>query len=172
MFFLVPLGIIALVGAFRFSSEVAKIPNSAEASDLVDGLLRNTYHAFDYRDEEDIYEVLGESIDDFLLEDIYLEVRKGLELENQGGPRVRIEGLNLRSCEIEEYNEDSGHFLVLCEWDAVGNVSHWGHTHIRDNRYKAILQIKATDSQQWKIAKIRIEDEKRNSITQKNKTGA
>lgn len=171
VFFLIPLGIVALIGAFRFSNEVADLPDNPGASELVDGLLRNTYHAFDFRDEEDIYEVLRESIDDYLLEDIYLEVRKGLELETQGGPRVRIDGLNLRFCEIQSRNEDSGHFYVQCEWDAVGNVSHWGHTHIRDNRYKAILQIKATDEERWKIAKIKIEDETRNSITQKNKPG-
>lgn len=171
VFFLIPLGFVALLGAFRFSKEVSTLPQGSEVNDLVDGLLRNTYHAFDFRDEEDIYEILSESIDDHLLEDIYLEVRKGLELEYKGGPRVRIEGLNLRGCEIIKRNDEGGSFLVQSEWDAVGNVNHWGHTHIRDNRYKAILQIKATKDRIWKIAKIQIQDEKRNSITQKNKTG-
>lgn len=160
VFFLVPLGIVALVGAFRFSKQVPELPNQTNANDLVERLLRNTYHSFDYRDEEDIYQVLENSIEGQLLEEVYLDVIESLELEISGGPRVRIDLVQLRNCEIIARNDDAGTFDLQTEWVAVGNVTHWGHTHQRDNRYKAILRVGAFDDT-WKISKMRIQTENR-----------
>lgn len=160
VFFLIPLGIVAMIGAFRFSKKVPELPTQTAASDLVERLLRNTYHSFDYRDEEDIYEVLAKSIEGQLLEQLYLEIREGLELEASGGPRVRINLVQLRECKIIARNDDAGTFDVRSEWVAVGNVSHWGHTHQRDNRYDAIIRVGAFGDT-WKVTKVEIIDEKR-----------
>ena len=160
VFFAVPLGIVALAGAFRFARTIPVLPESDGASDLVYSLLRNTYHAFDFRDESEIYEILEESISGPLLESVYLQVRKGLELEIQGGPRVRIKGIDLRECQVIAKNDDSGEFDVQSEWVAVGDVNHWGHSHLRTNRYQASLRIKAVNSA-WKITKMRIINEQR-----------
>lgn len=160
IFFLIPLGLVALFGAFRFAKSVPILPTAEEANDLLYSLLRNTYHSFDFRDESEIYDTLETSISGALLESVYLEVRKGLELEVRGGPRVRIKGIDLRQCDIIARNDDSGTFDVQSEWVAVGDVNHWGHSHLRTNRYKANLRIGATDDT-WKITKMQILDEER-----------
>lgn len=160
VFFLIPLGLVALFGAFRFAKSVPDLPEGEPAGDIVYALLNNTYHSFDFRDEEDIYDTLETSISGPLLEAAYLEVRKGLELEIRGGPRVKIKGIDLRQCEVIARNEDSGSFDVQSEWVAVGNVNHWGHTHLRTNRYRAILRIGAIDNS-WKIQKMQVLDEER-----------
>ncbi|MDF1815832.1 MAG: hypothetical protein P1V20_26775 [Verrucomicrobiales bacterium] len=160
IFFLIPLGAVALFGAFRFARSVPELPDKNGANDLVYSLLRNTYHAFDYRDESGIYDTLEKSISGALLEDVYLEVRKGLELEIRGGPRVRIKGIDLRKCELLARNDDAGTFDVQSDWVAVGDVNHWGHSHLRTNRYKANLRI-GTFENTWKISKMQILDEER-----------
>lgn len=160
VFFLIPLGLVALFGAFRFAKSVPALPEGEPAGDIVYALLNNTYHAFDFRDEEEIYDTLENSISGPLLEAAYLEVRKGLELEIRGGPRVKIKGIDLRQCEVIARNEDAGTFDVQSEWVAVGNVNHWGHTHLRTNRYRAILRVGATDDT-WKIRKMQVLDEER-----------
>ena len=98
--FMIPLGLVALFGAYRFAKLVPEFPDDKTANDLVFKLLRNTYHAFDFRDESDIYDVLGESVSGELLEEVYLQIRKSLELEVRGGPRVRIKGIVPRNCRV------------------------------------------------------------------------
>ncbi len=160
VFFLLPLAAAALFGAFRFAPLVPLFPGNSQSDELVYSLLRNTYHAFDFRDESDIYDILGESIAGPLLESVYLEVRQGLELETQGGPRVRIKGVDLRETRVIDRNNDAGTFDIQSEWVAVGDVTHWGHSHLRTNRYRAILRIGAFD-ETWKITRMRLLEEER-----------
>lgn len=165
IFFLIPLGLVALFGAFRFAKSVPVLPDKEEANDLVESLLRNTYHAFDFRDESDIYDTLEYTISgQALLESVYLEVLEGLELENRGGPKVRIKAVAIRQSDVIAKNDDAGTFDVQSEWVAVGDVNHWGHTHIRNNRYEAVLRV-AAKNDTWKITKMQILDEEREQIT-------
>ena len=56
--------------------------------EVVEGLLRNVYHAFDYREEERIYDTLATSVAGELLRQTYLETQRGLELASQANPRA------------------------------------------------------------------------------------
>ncbi len=132
-----------------------------EADEIVYALLRNIYHSFDYRKESDIYDTLDRSAEGELLTQIYLEVRRSLELENQGGARVRIQNVDLRDCKVEDPapGGEVG-FVAACEWVAVGEVTHWGHTHDRVNRYFADLTVHPVEGQ-WKLTALEMEKEER-----------
>ncbi len=131
-----------------------------EADEISYALLRNIYHAFDYRRESDIYDVLAASADGELLTKIYLEVRRSLQVESQGGARVRITDLDLRKCEVVSPWEAPGSFGAACEWVAVGTVTHWGHTHDRVNRYRATMTIGVRDDE-WRLLDLELESEER-----------
>ncbi|GAG21113.1 unnamed protein product, partial [marine sediment metagenome] len=73
-----------LVGGVAFWIGGAAGVSDEKAKEVVAGLLHNIYRAFDYRQEERIYDTLDRSVSGDLLERIYLETRKGLELANQG----------------------------------------------------------------------------------------
>jgi hypothetical protein len=45
-------------------------------------------------------------------------------------------------------------------WTANGSVSHFGHTHYRQNRYHAMMRI-IQDEGVWKIYQIDLLDEQR-----------
>ncbi|MEM7013718.1 MAG: hypothetical protein AAF585_19795, partial [Verrucomicrobiota bacterium] len=92
--------------------------------DIVHNLLDNVYHAFDFRQESRIYDTLAASVDGDLLESLYLEIREGLAIEEEGGPRVRITRVRLNECAAER-NADV--IEAEADWTAFGNVSHWGH---------------------------------------------
>ncbi len=59
-----------------------------KAGTILQALLHNVYRAFDFRKEETIYDVLDRSVAGDLLTRIYLETRRGLELQSQGGARA------------------------------------------------------------------------------------
>ncbi len=163
IFALLLLSLGTLMVGFNFSHKhpATQLPDQPTTEDIVDGLLHNTYHAFDRRDVEDIYTVLESSIEEGpLLERVYLEIRQGLELEGQGGPRVSISTVALQNCEITASDTKAGSFDVQAQWATVGDVNHWGHTHLRTNRYKADLQVSAIDGE-WKFSHMQVLDEQR-----------
>jgi len=82
---------------------------------VVAGLLTNVYRSFDFRDEEAIYDVLARSASGDLLTEIYLETRRGLELQNQGGARVKVKQIILEEVRPESLGGRLG-FRAGCSW--------------------------------------------------------
>ena len=61
-----------------------------QAEKVLHALLYNVYRAFDRRDESLVYDRLALSISGDLLSDVYLQMRRSMELENQGRPCRRL----------------------------------------------------------------------------------
>ncbi|MEM9284035.1 MAG: hypothetical protein AAGA96_19620, partial [Verrucomicrobiota bacterium] len=149
------LGLVAV----RWKIEIVEMPDEKQKDQLIYAVLRNIYQAFDYREESEIYDALAQSITGDLLERVYLEIRGSLELENAGGPRVRVDEVALREWSLESL-QPGGAFRVRGEWVTVGEVTHWGHTHKRTNRYEAILQLDGS-SGSWKLSELALLSEER-----------
>ncbi|MEM7475548.1 MAG: hypothetical protein AAF483_11210, partial [Planctomycetota bacterium] len=143
-----------------------------EANSIFSALHENVYRAFDYRREEDIYDALAVSIDGELLEDIYLQIRKGLEMQEQGGAISKIaeveilKGNMLTPEEAQQEHDDSGHsrrFTYKGLWNVAGTVEHWGHIHARTNQYEARFEIETRENT-WKITSLDLLAEERVSF--------
>jgi hypothetical protein len=130
-----------------------------EAGEILTGLLRNIYGAFDFRDENIIYDVLERSASGELLTEIYLETRRSLELENQGGARAKVKTVEMLEATQEPLSGGIG-FVVQCKWNVAGSVGHWGHIHQRINQYVARFVVKALDGS-WKITDLELLQEER-----------
>jgi hypothetical protein len=130
-----------------------------DAGRIVNGLLENIYGAFDYREESLIYDTLERSVAGELLTDIYLETRRSLELENQGGARAKVKEVNVLASRQEPLGGEIG-FIALCTWNVAGSVGHWGHIHQRINQYEARVVVKALDGV-WKIVDLELLQEER-----------
>lgn len=156
------VGGIAVGGlSLKVHTEEIVVPDSAVVEDVIYALLRNTYHAFDFRDESAIYDTLEASVTGPLLEEVYLEMRKSLELESKGGPRVRVYEIALRDCkEVGSGGLASGSFQTRADWVTIGEVTHWGHTHERTNKYEAEMTVSAIDDT-WKISGLTLLNEER-----------
>jgi len=128
------------------------------ASGLVADLLHNVYRAFDFRSEGDIYDVLAQSVAGDLLTAVYLETRRGLVLENQGGARAKVKQIDLQALETRASRE--GGFIADATWVVSGSVGHWGHLHQRRNLYQAELDIRPVDGA-WKLVGMEILSEER-----------
>jgi hypothetical protein len=142
---------MALAGCFWMGRDAHD--SDERMSEVMSGLLHNIYRAFDYRDEERIYDTLARSVDGDLVTAIYLEVRSGLELASQGGARVKVRGVDLIDFEAEPAN--SGGFSATATWNVAGSVGHWGHVHQRRNQYRAKLSVAPIDGE-WKLFALEI----------------
>ena len=129
-----------------------------EASSLVSHLLKNTYRAFDFREESDVYDKLAISNDANLLADLYIQTKKSMVIESQGGIQVKVKDVEVM--EVEEVSSDDEGISFKCKWLVKGDVGHWGHIHRRTNQYEAILNVKP-DNGVWKLYDIDIIEEVR-----------
>ncbi len=148
--------IVASLASFWFGRQASL--STDVAREIMSGLLHNIYLAHDFREEEQVYDVLGRSVAGDLLTDIYLETRRGLELANQGGARAKVKEIELT--ELEAERGDGGGFVAQATWIVKGSVGHWGHLHERTNRYRAAFDVRPIDGA-WKVAKLELLQEER-----------
>ena len=130
-----------------------------EVGSVCGDLLRNVYRAFDFREESDIYDVLARSTSGELLTDVYLETRRALELENQGGARARVQDVDVVATSSMPVGDGPG-FKSRTTWNVAGSVGHWGHMHQRRNQYQAELTIEPVDGS-WRITGLELLSEER-----------
>ena len=136
-----------------------RLPEAAALTTL-QGLLQNTYRAFDFRAEEDVYDKLAVSVSGDLITDIYLQSRKRLVMEEQGGARAKVQDVQLLDAVQTGPPGKRGRFTFQCTWRITGTVNHWGHTHQRRNQYDALITIQPIE-QAWKIVALDVIEERR-----------
>ncbi len=140
-------------------SRVYSRQSDGEVREIVTGLLENIYRAFDYREESVIYDTLERSATGALLTEIYLETRRSLEIENQGGARAKVNQVEMIDSDHQNLGGERG-FTARCTWNVSGSVGHWGHIHKRTNQYQARFTVRAIDGA-WKIAEMELLQEER-----------
>ena len=130
------------------------------AQDLLQVLLKNVYRAFDFREEEDVYDKLAFSVSGDLLSDIYLQNRKSFSIQKAGGAQAKIKSVEIEAATAERLDDHPLAYAIKGRWAAQGTVGHWGHVHTRRNRYDAIVTVEAVDGS-WKISDLEILEEAR-----------
>jgi hypothetical protein len=148
--------VVATLAGFWLARDAAVDETRGRA--VLAALLHNVYRAFDYRDEERIYDVLARSASGDLLEQIYLETRRGLVLAGQGGARAKVKEIELVNVAAEAVG--GGALLADVTWIVSGSVGHWGHIHQRRNRIRAELTVARQDGA-WKLVSMEMLEEER-----------
>ena len=156
---LAALLVCLLLAAGAFAVTLPGRLNDERSTEIVAGLLHNVYRAFDFRGEENIYDVLDQSVSGDLLTEIYLETRRGLELASQGGARAKVKEIEMLEVEPEPLEGRQG-ISAHTRWNVSGSVGHWGHVHTRTNQYEAELTIEPVDGV-WKLTGLTILQEER-----------
>jgi hypothetical protein len=157
------IGTVVLFPYFHVSvgsgARVSQITEE-DSKNIALSLLKNVYRAFDFRDEEDVYDKLAISVTGDLLTDVYLQSRKSMVIERAGGAQAKIKQVEVLETEVQESNTQNGAVAMRTKWTAIGSVGHWGHLHTRQNIYDAILTLAVADGS-WKISGIELLEEKR-----------
>jgi len=138
---------------------VANLPE-AEVKPVLQSLLDNVYRAFDFREEDDVYDKLAISVDGDLLVDVYLQNRKSMQIQRAGGAQARVREVELLKVKSEPNADMPLSYDVTATWSAMGTVGHWGHIHTRKNLYDAMITMSVVDGV-WKITGLNLLEEKR-----------
>lgn len=157
------IGMIALFPLWRISvgsSARASQITADDSKEITLSLLKNVYRAFDFREEEDVYDKLAISVSGDLLTDIYLQNRRSMVIEQAGGAQAKVKQVDILTTDVQESKHQKGALDIRTKWSAIGSVGHWGHIHTRQNVYDAILTLTVVDGT-WKITGIELLEEKR-----------
>ncbi len=127
---------------------------------LLHTLLKNVYRAFDFREEEDVYDKLALSVSGDLLASIYLQNRKSFAVQKAGGAQAKVKQVAILDVAAEKISDRPLAFAFKSKWTAMGTVGHWGHVHTRKNLYDAIVTVEAVEGN-WKITNLELLEEKR-----------
>ena len=97
---------------------------SKEAQALVQSLLKNVYRAFDFRKEDHVYDKLALTVTGDLLNEIYLQNRKSLEIQKAGGAQAKIKKVEVLSVSAKSHPtiphaNDPGHRPRLCAFSTA-----------------------------------------------------
>ena len=134
-------------------------PSEERTSIIFNDLLSNIYRAFDRRNESDVYDRLEMSVTNNQLTDIYMQNRQSMALENRGGARAKVDDVNIQ--EVFDIKRDkNGGYVADARWTVRGSVNHFGHTHYRQNQYRALVSFGVYD-ENWKVSNIEILDTRR-----------
>ena len=167
--------LVASVALYPFKVSVAKPVALAsrmtgeEARAVLHTLLKNVYRAFDFREETDVYDKLALSVSGDLLDDVYLQNRKSLEIKRAGGAQAKVKEVEIEDAKIQSGPGNALTNKIKARWTAAGTVGHWGHVHTRKNLYDALVTIEPVDGS-WKITGLDLVEEKRIDPTQSQTT--
>jgi len=139
---------------------IAGALDEERATALLQTLLKNVYRAFDFREEEDVYDKLALTVGGDLLTDIYLQNRRSMAIQQAGGAQAKIKEVVVEAARAERIDGDGLSYALHGTWTALGSVGHWGHVHQRKNRYDAVVTVNAQDGA-WKIVGLELKDEQR-----------
>jgi len=131
-----------------------------QAVEILDSLLNNIYRAFDFREEDAVYDRLATSVSGDLLSNIYLQNRKSLVVTQAGGARARVKEVEIQDVKVKHPEVRPLALLFHSKWTALGTVGHWGHIHIRKNQYEANITAEPVKGV-WKITGLELLEEKR-----------
>jgi hypothetical protein len=161
---LLVIGGLALYPFARVSiakpSAMAPALTDADAQLVLQALLKNVYRAFDFREEEDVYDKLALSVDGDLLADIYLQSRKSLQIQKAGGAQAKVKDVEVLAATVDGRPDRPLAYALKANWTALGTVGHWGHIHTRKNLYDALVTVDAVDGN-WRITDLELVEEKR-----------
>jgi len=142
--------------------------NDETASRVFEQLHTNLFRAFDYSQEEDVYDALAVSIHGPLLRKLYLQINNSLRIEEEGGAVANIEQVQRLSGsrDAEPFVENG--FRYRSKWNIVGTIEHWGHIHQRTNQYDAQFDVQIVDGD-WKLTSMEILDQPQGIVSSKRR---
>ncbi|PTX44860.1 hypothetical protein C8P64_0843 [Christiangramia gaetbulicola] len=130
---------------------------------IMENVLSNTYTAFNEEDEEKLFEELSRNVDTELLDNVYLDSRRRLNIGLREGAEVSVQEVELNSLGEPDLQTDKDVFEYPVQWTVTARVRHLKHIHYRKNSYTGTIALKSIDNK-WKISKINLTSEDRKVI--------
>ncbi|MCA9035695.1 MAG: hypothetical protein KDA91_11225 [Planctomycetaceae bacterium] len=162
------------ITVFRNPFKSPPLLATSDCQQLAEKLHARTYKALEAGAEAQILDSLATAVDGPLLEELYLQMRRSLELRDQGGAVARVTSVTYDSVDITQPTditrsdgENSDQlswpgFEAAITWTVAGTVEHWGHIHERQNQFEAVFAVEPANGA-WKFSAMDLRSQKQKS---------
>ena len=145
------------VAVFNVPNPLAGPPDAVTATHILSGVLANVNHAYVEKNPDALHQALQIVVAPDALSDVKAELDRALAIKLAGGGIARVDTVeNVALKDIAAFKGRSG-FRGLAEWTAKASAGHWGHTHQRTIRFRALVEL-VNDRGTWKLAGITVTD--------------
>ena len=151
--FLVRVAVVELTNPF------AGTPDKSVSAEVVLQVLKNLNHAFVEKDKTALREALGIVVTADTLDDVEAEIGRALAIKVAGGGIALVDTVNDLVLDEVAWLEGQSGFRTLAEWSAQLSAGHWGHSHRRTLRFRALMELVNTDGV-WKLGGLTVVDAK------------
>ncbi|MEE8512250.1 MAG: hypothetical protein V3S36_06380 [Acidiferrobacterales bacterium] len=153
------VGAVLLIRAtvVEVSNPFSGPPAEAAAARIITAVLDNVHTAYLERTEPELTQALSVVVAEGGFTDIKAELNRALAINVAGGGIARvnkIEGLVVK--DVAAIDGRSG-FRSVVEWLALARAGHWGHSHRRRIRFRALMELQEIEGA-WKLAGLTIVD--------------
>ena len=138
------------------------VPSAKQARMIIEPMLSEIYHAFNWDDEGQTYDRLAEQVAGDLVTDIYLDSRRRLVAGTRQGASVVVRQVVVQDVGAPHTTEGDNP-AYPCRWTVTAKVTHWQHSHQRRNVYEGDLRL-AVENDRWKLAAIDLRSEEREVV--------
>jgi hypothetical protein len=121
-------------------------------------LLNNIYRFLDFRKGEDVYDRQATSVSGDLLSEMYLQHRQSMMVAQAGGVQARVKDVEIKEVDVRRLEDRPLSLFLHAAWTAAGTVGHWGHLHVRKNRYTDDITVEPVAGA-WKISELELLEE-------------
>jgi len=143
-------GVSTQFGWITVVNPVAGVPDNPAATRITGHLIENFHKALQEKMPERLDNALGISISEDSFEDVKQELTRALLIEMQGGGVGTINGI--RDLVVTNTTPASGGagFLATVSWSVTASGNHWGHPHLKNIRFSALMDMSPIDGA-WKL---------------------
>jgi hypothetical protein len=152
--------LLVRVAVIDVANPFAGAPEEEAAAEILTSVLENVNHAYLEKDAAALDRALGVVVAADARGDVETELGRALAIKVAGGGIARVDAIE--ELELTDLTGLEGRpgFRSLAAWTARASAGHWGHTHRRVIRFRALVEI-VDDNGAWKLAGITVVDAKR-----------
>ncbi len=147
------------VAVIDVTNPFAGPPDERTSVQIVTSVLTNVNHAYLEKDPAALRQALGVVVASDALTDVEAELGRALAIKVAGGGIARVDAIENVVLKDVTILEGRPGFRSLAEWTAKASAGHWGHTHRRTIRFRALVEL-VDDDGAWKLAGITVVDAK------------
>ena len=141
----------------EISIPLAGPPDEVVSAQIIKAALDNVHAAYIEKREPQLTRALSMVVAEEGAAEVRTELNRALVIKVAGGGTARVNAIeDLIATDISALDGRAG-FRALAEWTALASAGHWGHTHRRRIRFRALMELEEIAGA-WKLTGMTVVD--------------
>lgn len=137
-------------------------PDETLSAEIIKAVLDNVHTAYLEKVNLKLTKSLGIIVSEEGASDVKAELDRALAIKVAGGGMARV--IAIEDLVVTDIAAIDGHagFRSLAQWTALASAGHWGHSHLRRIRFRALMELAEIDGA-WKLIGMTVVDTQQES---------